>query len=59
MQSGLWRGAYGKPKAHDAWVRGVAADGLNQVTITGGSDGLVKFWLFKETGMDELVFLLV
>lgn len=50
MQSGLWRGSYGEPKAHDAPVRGVATDGINQIMISGGSDGLIKFWVFKDSG---------
>ncbi|ERL92025.1 WD repeat-containing protein 36 isoform X1 [Dendroctonus ponderosae] len=54
IQSGIWRGTYGDPKAHESSIRGVATDGLNQVTITGGSDGLLKFWRFK-TKKDELL----
>lgn len=34
-------------KAHEGSIRGVAVDGLNQFTITAGSEGLVKFWKFK------------
>lgn len=34
-------------KAHKGSVRGVAVDGLNQLTITTGSEGLLKFWNFK------------
>ncbi|GJQ84496.1 hypothetical protein Trydic_g15689 [Trypoxylus dichotomus] len=47
MQSGLWRCEYGDPKAHDGPVRGIATDTLNQVTVTGGSENVIKFWLFK------------
>ncbi|KAM4809822.1 WD repeat-containing protein 36 [Rhinophrynus dorsalis] len=47
IQSGIHRGHYGKEKAHDGPVRGVAVDGLNQITITVGSDKLLKFWKFK------------
>ncbi|KAG8456316.1 hypothetical protein GDO86_002197 [Hymenochirus boettgeri] len=47
IQSGIHRGCYGKEKAHDGPIRGVAVDGLNQITITTGSDKLVKFWKFK------------
>lgn len=47
MQSGTHRGRYGKEKAHEGSIRGVAVDGLNQFTITAGSEGLVKFWKFK------------
>lgn len=31
-------------------MRGVAADALNQVIITGGSEGKVKFWKFENKG---------
>lgn len=34
-------------KAHKGSVRGVAVDGLNQLTVTTGSEGLLKFWNFK------------
>ena len=33
--------------AHAGHVQGVAVDGLNQVTITAGRDGEIKFWHFK------------
>ncbi|XP_019372797.1 PREDICTED: WD repeat-containing protein 36 [Gavialis gangeticus] len=49
MQSGIHRGRYGKEKAHEGAIRGVAVDGLNQLTITAGSDELIKFWKFKTT----------
>ncbi|KAJ6669733.1 hypothetical protein lerEdw1_000282 [Lerista edwardsae] len=47
MQSGIHRGRYGKEKAHGGSIRGVAVDGLNQFTITAGSEGSIKFWKFK------------
>ncbi|XP_071953801.1 WD repeat-containing protein 36-like [Antedon mediterranea] len=47
MQSAIFRGSYGIPVAHEGAIRGVAVDGLNQVTITAGTDGLIKFWNFK------------
>ncbi|XP_044536058.1 WD repeat-containing protein 36 [Gracilinanus agilis] len=47
MQSGMHRGSFGMKKAHEGAVRGVAVDGLNQLTITAGSEGLLKFWNFK------------
>ncbi|XP_007486659.1 WD repeat-containing protein 36 isoform X2 [Monodelphis domestica] len=47
MQSGMHRGSFGIKKAHEGAVRGVAVDGLNQLTITAGSEGLLKFWNFK------------
>ncbi|NWS98442.1 WDR36 protein, partial [Mionectes macconnelli] len=53
MQSGIHRGCYGKEKAHEGAIRGVAVDGLNQLVITAGSEGLIKFWKFKTK---ELVY---
>ncbi|XP_072048834.1 WD repeat-containing protein 36-like [Amphiura filiformis] len=47
IQSGLHRGTFGQPTAHSGSVRGVAIDGLNQVTVTGSADQTVKFWKFK------------
>ncbi|KAF3828389.1 hypothetical protein GH733_005086, partial [Mirounga leonina] len=47
MQSGIHRGSFGEDQAHKGSVRGVAVDGLNQLTITTGSEGLLKFWNFK------------
>ncbi|GAB0205423.1 WD repeat-containing protein 36 [Grus japonensis] len=47
MQSGIHRGRYGKERAHEGAIRGVAVDGLNQLVITAGSEGLIKFWKFK------------
>ncbi|XP_027526997.1 WD repeat-containing protein 36 [Neopelma chrysocephalum] len=53
MQSGIHRGRYGKEKGHEGAIRGVAVDGLNQLVITAGSEGLIKFWKFKTK---ELVY---
>ncbi|XP_013379758.1 WD repeat-containing protein 36 isoform X1 [Lingula anatina] len=53
MQSGLHRGSYGNPTAHDGAVRGVAVDGLNQVTVTAGADFTIKFWKFKQKQLLE------
>lgn len=47
IQSGFHRAKYGKP-AHGTTVRGVHCDNLNQYVVTGGTDGYVKFWQFKE-----------
>ncbi|NXS60277.1 WDR36 protein, partial [Brachypteracias leptosomus] len=33
--------------SHEGAIRGVAVDGLNQLIITAGSEGLIKFWKFK------------
>ncbi|NXT13258.1 WDR36 protein, partial [Prunella fulvescens] len=40
-------------RAHEGAIRGVAVDGLNQLVITAGSEGLIKFWKFK---MKDLVY---
>ncbi|XP_069127390.1 WD repeat-containing protein 36-like [Argopecten irradians] len=48
LQSGIHRGSYGEPTAHDCCVRGVAIDGLNQMLITAGGTGDIKFWKFKD-----------
>lgn len=50
IQSGLHRNSYGTPQAHKGPVRGVAVDSLNQIIISGGRDGYVKFWYFKGSG---------
>lgn len=39
--------------AHSGAVRGVAVDGLNQLTFTSGSDWLLKFWRFKSKKQEE------
>lgn len=39
--------------AHSGPVRGVAVDGLNQLTFTSGSDWLLKFWCFKSKKQEE------
>lgn len=49
IQSGIHRATYGNPAHKKASIRGVATDALNQFVITGGSDGIVKFWNFKPT----------
>lgn len=49
IQSGIHRQTYGGKKgAHKVSVRGVQSDCLNQIVISGDSDGIVKFWNFKE-----------
>uniref|UniRef100_A0A673AJH2 WD repeat domain 36 n=1 Tax=Sphaeramia orbicularis TaxID=375764 RepID=A0A673AJH2_9TELE len=53
LQSGLHRGCYGNDKAHSGVVRGVATDTLNQLTVTTGSDWLLKFWRFKSRKQEE------
>uniref|UniRef100_A0A8P4K090 WD repeat-containing protein 36 n=1 Tax=Dicentrarchus labrax TaxID=13489 RepID=A0A8P4K090_DICLA len=54
LQSGLHRGCYGNDvKAHSGAVRGVATDTLNQLTLTAGSDWLLKFWRFKTRKQEE------
>lgn len=47
IQSGIHRQTYGgKKPAHKAAVRGVQSDYLNQMVISGDSDGVLKFWNF-------------
>uniref|UniRef100_A0A3P8P256 Small-subunit processome Utp21 domain-containing protein n=1 Tax=Astatotilapia calliptera TaxID=8154 RepID=A0A3P8P256_ASTCA len=54
LQSGLHRGCYGDDeKAHNGVVRGIATDTLNQLTLTTGSDWLLKFWRFKSKKLEE------
>uniref|UniRef100_A0A3Q4GT47 WD repeat domain 36 n=1 Tax=Neolamprologus brichardi TaxID=32507 RepID=A0A3Q4GT47_NEOBR len=54
LQSGLHRGCYGdNEKAHNGVVRGIATDTLNQLTLTTGSDWLLKFWRFKSKKLEE------
>ncbi|XP_029025336.1 WD repeat-containing protein 36 [Betta splendens] len=53
LQSGLHRGCFGDGKAHSGTVRGVATDTLNHLTLTTGSDGLLKFWRFKSKKLEE------
>lgn len=58
MQSGIHRARYGRKHAHGKGVavRGVACDQLNQFVVSGGSDGLVRFWHFKgATAADRLL----
>ncbi|KAJ7986988.1 hypothetical protein DPEC_G00334090 [Dallia pectoralis] len=57
MQSGMHRGQYGDPKAHEGAVRGVSVDGLNQLTISAGADNLVKIWKFKSKQLVHSVVL--
>ena len=42
---------------HNCSVRGVAIDGLNQVVVTAGLDGEVKFWKFKQKNLMETLHL--
>lgn len=49
IQSGIHRQTYGgKKPAHKAAVRGVQSDCLNQMVISGDSDGIIKFWNFAD-----------
>ncbi|KAM8962305.1 WD repeat-containing protein 36 isoform 1-T1 [Pelodytes ibericus] len=57
IQSGIHRGHYGKDTAHDGSVRGVVVDALNQITVTAGSDKLVKFWKFKTKELIQMTSL--
>ncbi|XP_031697949.1 WD repeat-containing protein 36-like, partial [Anarrhichthys ocellatus] len=59
LQSGQHRGCYGNDEtAHSGAVRGVATDTLNQLTLTAGSDWLLKFWRFKSRKQEEQLKLL-
>ncbi|CAH2297181.1 WD repeat-containing 36 [Pelobates cultripes] len=57
IQSGIHRGHYGKERAHEGSVRGVVVDGINQMTITAGSDKLIKFWKFKTKELIQTITL--
>lgn len=47
IQSGILRGSYGSPQAHDSAVTGVAVNNLNQLLVTGSRDTKLKFWPFR------------
>ncbi|BFY99565.1 hypothetical protein BsWGS_02605 [Bradybaena similaris] len=47
LQSGIHRGSYGDPQAHDVTVRGIACDALNHKLVTAGADGNLRFWRCK------------
>lgn len=47
IQSGIHRGTFGNPVAHDGGVRDVVTDGLNQYVVSGGQDGELKWWRMK------------
>uniref|UniRef100_A0A182Q2F6 Uncharacterized protein n=1 Tax=Anopheles farauti TaxID=69004 RepID=A0A182Q2F6_9DIPT len=49
IQSGIHRASYGFPTAHTDFIRGLSSDNLNQLMVSGGADGLLKFWNFKPT----------
>uniref|UniRef100_A0A3B3ZV29 Uncharacterized protein n=1 Tax=Periophthalmus magnuspinnatus TaxID=409849 RepID=A0A3B3ZV29_9GOBI len=51
LQSGLHRGSF--REAHGGAVRGVATDLLNQLTVTVGSDWLLRFWRFKSKKLEH------
>ncbi|XP_063744839.1 WD repeat-containing protein 36 isoform X2 [Eleginops maclovinus] len=53
LQSGLHRGGFGGDRAHTGAVRGIATETLNQLTLTAGSDWLLKFWRFKTRKQEE------
>lgn len=48
IQSGIYRGSFGKEKAHEGSIRGVSFDCYSQVVVSGGSDKFLKFWKFKD-----------
>ncbi|XP_055015876.1 WD repeat-containing protein 36 [Boleophthalmus pectinirostris] len=54
LQSGLYRGDFRAPdRAHGGAVRGVATDLLNQLTVSAGSDWLLRFWRFKTKKLEH------
>ncbi|XP_034484836.1 WD repeat-containing protein 36 [Drosophila innubila] len=58
IQSGLHRSSYGAPEsAHDAAVRGLASDNLNQYVVSGCTKGVVKFWTFKGKAQKPLAIM--
>ncbi|TDG44796.1 hypothetical protein AWZ03_008770 [Drosophila navojoa] len=58
MQSGQHRLSYGGFRsAHEAAVRGLACDNLNQYLVSGCSQGLVKFWPFKNNAAKPVAVL--
>ncbi|RWS24154.1 WD-repeat protein-like protein [Leptotrombidium deliense] len=56
VQSGIYRGSYGKDTAHDGAIQGVVSDSLNQLVVSGGVDGNIKFWRFKGEFLSSLNF---
>ncbi|KXJ70732.1 hypothetical protein RP20_CCG022629 [Aedes albopictus] len=49
IQSGIHRASYGKPPAHEGVaVRGISSDNLNQFLVSGGAEGKLKWWNFKQ-----------
>lgn len=54
LQSGLHRGTFCEgQRAHNGAVRGVATDLLNQLTVSAGSDWLLRFWRFKTKKLEH------
>ncbi|KAJ0015630.1 hypothetical protein NQD34_009250 [Periophthalmus magnuspinnatus] len=54
LQSGLHHGSFREgERAHGGAVRGVATDLLNQLTVTVGSDWLLRFWRFKSKKLEH------
>ena len=39
--------------AHSCAIRGISLDGLNQLTVTCGAEGEIKFWRFKRKDLLE------
>lgn len=55
IQSGIHRQHYGEKHAHKIGVRGVHSDNLNQMVISGDSDGVVNFWNFSGNAKQPVV----
>lgn len=48
IQSGIFRGNFGNPVAHEGGVSGLVTDGLNQFVVSGGEDKELKWWRMKD-----------
>ncbi|XP_045623535.2 WD repeat-containing protein 36 [Procambarus clarkii] len=48
IQSGILRGTFGTPVAHDGGVRDVVTHGLNQYVVSGGQEGELRWWRMKD-----------
>ncbi|KAG1680276.1 WD repeat-containing protein 36 [Nymphon striatum] len=57
VQSGMYRGSYGIPKAHSGSVNGIISDELNSIVVSGGSDSKIKFWKFKDSSLIKKICL--
>lgn len=49
IQSGIHRGSFGTPVAHEGGVTDVVTDGLNQYVVSGGQGEELKWWRMKDS----------